>query len=625
VSLRLHGIQLGPLPITVHDVEKGQEFSPFQWLAHDELLMSTNHHEIYSVEEACRFSSYAFDASTPDADAPVKWKALQSACLICTLSAEERSEHLVDFEDDDRMGALLLYLKPHNVSKVLVAHRALLLGARWGRQPHDLNILKDAVFAMHLIDTEDLKRVSYAVRIEVWQTQIRPVFRALLFGFDDVQEVSPDVISPLFQQPTWVNAFSGLTAVVLEMLNEFEWHDLELLNLREEYLEVESPEGSWPPVTECPILNKLVEKNKRIKESSFRAHQMIMAALKVTQDFPKLAQSIPSFYELFTPGALFKKAVVLDDTEENQQALMQDAVVDYARNYNGPCLDVLELPDIQALSELFDFEMDNIRTLFLLAMYEFGKDRFVDEVITRSAQAISVAHFCDGGVEIICRRLDYMIHSHPTSEMKIIISTLDANMCEWIKEKAANSESLVGTGNMTVPIGNTHLFALRLLSLGASADIDKKERIKIHSLIVLSGSIVKGLESLQSRDRSADYGNSPLSRRQSFLNGQRSEGTRYETNPPPRRYSNDMLEGIQHETNSPPRRNSNGMLEGIQHETNPPPRRNSNDMLEDIQHEPDPPRRRNSKVMLEEIEIEPNPPPRRNSKVTFEGLSSFDD
>jgi hypothetical protein len=172
-------------------------------------------------------------------------------------------------------------------------------------------------------------------------------------------------------------------------------------------------------------------------------------------------------------------------------------------------MDSLDLKDIGVLSDLFEFEMDNIRTLFLLAMYEFGKDRLVDEIVTRSAPTISVDHFCDGGVEIVCCRLNYILHENPTDEVKGIMGTLDANMCEWIKERTEKSHSLTGESNMSVPIGNTHLFALRLLSLGASADIDKKERIKIHSLIVLSGSIVKGLESLHhDENRSRDQGTS---------------------------------------------------------------------------------------------------------------------
>ncbi len=504
VSLRLHGIQLGPLPLTVHDIDEAEEFSPFQWLAYDELMMSHKHDEIISLESACRYSSHSFNASTPDADPPTSWKTLQTSCLAATLSADERTEYLVDFNDDDRLGALLLYLRRHNVAKILVAHRALLLAAKWGKYPEELEILEDSITALQAIDPEELKRVAYAVRLEIWQSRIRPVYRALMFGFDDVQEISPEVVSPLFQQVEWVKKFSEITSAVLEMLNQFEWHEAEILNLREEYLEVTGTGEveSWPALVECPILNKLIDKNKKIKITAFEAHRMLMAALKVTQDFAKLARCIPSFYDLFTPGSLFKKAIPLEDAEENQQALMQDAVVEFARNYNGPSMETLDLRDIEVLSDLFEFEMENIRTLFLLAMYEFGKDRLVDEMITRSASAISVVHFCDGGVEIICRRLNHLIHANPTEDMKGLMGALDANMCEWIKEKAENSESLIGQTNMSVPIGNTHLFALRLLSLGASADIDKKERIKIHSLIVLSGSIVKGLESLHPEYRS---------------------------------------------------------------------------------------------------------------------------
>ena len=67
-------------------------------------------------------------------------------------------------------------------------------------------------------------------------------------------------------------------------------------------------------------------------------------------------------------------------------------------------------------------------------------------------------------------------------------------MCEWIREKALNSEPLVNNGKLQVPVGDTHMFGLRLLSLAASAKIAKENRVKIHSLIVLSGIIVKTLQ-----------------------------------------------------------------------------------------------------------------------------------
>jgi hypothetical protein len=157
-------------------------------------------------------------------------------------------------------------------------------------------------------------------------------------------------------------------------------------------------------------------------------------------------------------------------------------------------MDSLDMGDIDILAGLWDFDMVNVNTLFLLSMYEFGKDAAVDEVLTKSASLISVQHFVDEGLDIMCRRLNDLLNVNPTDDIKKILGTLDADICEWVKEKAESSEPLTNA-KFDVKIGSTHLFGLRLLSLAASADISKEERIKIHSLIVLSGTIVKVLES----------------------------------------------------------------------------------------------------------------------------------
>jgi hypothetical protein len=135
-----------------------------------------------------------------------------------------------------------------------------------------------------------------------------------------------------------------------------------------------------------------------------------------------------------------------------------------------------------------------VNTLFLLSMYEFGKDAAVDELLTKSSSIISVQHFVDEGLDIMCRRLNNLLNVDPSDEIRNIMGTLDADICEWVKEKAEASEPLLNA-KFDVKIGSTHLFGLRLLSLAASADVSKAERIQIHSLIVLSGTIVKVLES----------------------------------------------------------------------------------------------------------------------------------
>jgi hypothetical protein len=56
---------------------------------------------------------------------------LQQACLAAAISEEEREEFLLDMNDDDQLGALLLYLSQYNNPAILVAHRALLLARQW--------------------------------------------------------------------------------------------------------------------------------------------------------------------------------------------------------------------------------------------------------------------------------------------------------------------------------------------------------------------------------------------------------------------------------------------------------------------------------------------------------------
>ena len=80
-----------------------------------------------------------------------------------------------------------------------------------------------------------------------------------------------------------------------------------------------------------------------------------------------------------------------------------------------------------------------------------------------------------------------------SSGMREIMGLLDADTCEWIKERAANARSLIASPVFDVPIGSTHLLIMRLLSLGAGAGVDEVLRGKIHSLVVFSGIMMKNL------------------------------------------------------------------------------------------------------------------------------------
>ena len=231
-------------------------------------------------------------------------------------------------------------------------------------------------------------------------------------GFNDVQNISPKVVAPLFHDPAWVKAFSILASSILNMLSEIKSHESKRLNVYD--YQVIEDESTWPPVAACFLLQRYVDKNRAVGSDSLDAHRMLIYALKVSKDISALAQCIPSFYDLFTPGALFNKAVASDKIDEKQHEFLQDAIVSYARTYSGASMDTLDLGETDILALLWYFDMVNAYALFLLSMYEFGKDRIVDEAVPKSASLISVQHFCDDGVDIMCHRLNDLLHVHAT-------------------------------------------------------------------------------------------------------------------------------------------------------------------------------------------------------------------
>ena len=54
--------------------------------------------------------------------------------------------------------------------------------------------------------------------LEIWQTHIRPIYRALLFGFDEVHELGEETISPLFQDPFWFRNLNNISTKILKLL-----------------------------------------------------------------------------------------------------------------------------------------------------------------------------------------------------------------------------------------------------------------------------------------------------------------------------------------------------------------------------------------------------------------------
>jgi hypothetical protein len=492
VSLRLNRMNLGAFPITVSNVDAKDIFSVYEWCARDELTMSHTHEEIVSLETACRCSGLVFDPSSEVGDRPQCWKMLQQACLAAAISEEEREEFLLDMNDDDQLGALLLYLSQYNNPAILVAHRALLLARQWVQKPSDLQSLQDCLSALiGLHDDDAYKALSFAVRVEVWHSAIRPFYRAVFFGFDDVHELTEEVAGPLLDNREWLRGFGKVALPILKMLSESTWDDS--MNT----FEVEPPANntSWPPVKDDFILKRMVQASKPVSRQAIDIHRVIVCGTLVSDDLGALSDAVPELYECFTPTSLFHSADTGMENTDKQMEFLEQAVIDRANELEEGIPGRLEIGDIEELARLWDVDLKDIRTLFMLAMYELGKDTLVDESLSScNSSNLDVERFVSDGLGIACRRLNRILNVKRSHAVKSIMGMLDADTCEWVREQAEDSMSLLegDDGDSRVSMANTHLLILRILGLCTTIK-DKSQARKIHSLSILSGTLLKAL------------------------------------------------------------------------------------------------------------------------------------
>ena len=486
VSLRMHGKRL-TAPVTIDNVEQPDIFSVYEWLARDELTVGQSHEEIVSLEQTCSISSHAFDPSTEEGDGPSRFKVLQSSCLAASISEDERAEYLVDV---DRFEVLLLFLSKFNRPMLLAAHRALIEALDWGATPINLGLMKNALQTLKSLRTMH-RTLTASVALEIWQSQLCPIYRAHLFGFHDVQELSEEIVAPLLQDQQWLRSIGQFGLELLELLQECIRPGLSEKDIFSAEPSTPSDQKSWPPVRPDCVLQKLVGKVTNVaNKSSFDAHSVVVCALLVSADIKTLASCVPSIYELFYPQSLFGPVSTSPQTAELQQSYLNETLVSFARRYTGPSFDKFELQEIKTLVKVWGLDNKSVNAQFLLVMYEVGKDDAVDELITKSPSQIDVPTFVDGGLNIACRRL----HAFLTSRnARSVLGLLDAEMCSWISQRTKKSTPLVDSPELHMPVGNTHLFIMRLLTLSAGSNIESPIRVKIHSLSVLSGILIKAL------------------------------------------------------------------------------------------------------------------------------------
>jgi hypothetical protein len=491
VSLRMYGRRLAA-PITVENVNQPDIFTVYEWLARDELLMSHDHHEITSLEKACMISSYTFDPSLPEGDGPSRFKMLQNSCLSAAVNKGDRPGSLVDFDDDDdKFGALLLFFKRFNDPSKLAAHRALLFAADWGSKPDQIELLKNALVSIQSIQrNSELASLCAAVSLELWQRYVSPIYRALLCGFADVQQVTEEVIAPLLLDREWLTSLGRITLQLLAILKGFE-------NMPNDAINVDKTDAQgWPPVRPDFLLQRLIDNTSRpIDGSAIDAHSIVVCATVVSDDLGALIQCVPTILDLFVATSLYHPSTSTpENVVELQQKYLNGAMYTFAKSYTGPSLDYFYLGEIGMLAKMWGFNLKEVHTRFLLTMYELGRDRVVDELLTKATSHIFPIRFVEEGLDIACQRLNVFLSGGgmTSSGMRKVMGLLDASLCEWIKQRSSASKQSDHL-ELDVPIGSTHLLLMRLLSLSTGSDFEPTIRLKIHSLVVLSGILVKAL------------------------------------------------------------------------------------------------------------------------------------
>lgn len=492
-SLRLQGQRLGALPLSVHAFETENEFSVYEWLARDELAISHAHDEITIFEEACRMSIYSFDPSTDQTDDALHVATVQKACLHSHASLES--------EENSDSSTLLLFYPHHNIGTILAAHRSLLLASSWLKSPDKLTVLADSLEAAHALKEE--ASLALAVRLELWTRVVCPVYRARLFGFVDVPELVEDDFAPLMQDHQWLNDFGRLALRVLDMVTEVEWHeDIHTFD----WPASDATDEWWPPLQSDFILERALLKVRPLDESARDAHYVVICGLLVSEDMNALAPCVPAIYDCFLSLSLFNPVTVLPSPSPDQDTFLASAILLQARNYTGQPLENFRLGELAILGSKWGFSLATLRTLYLLAMYEFGKDTLVDDLLTRAFTLIDAFRFLDGGLDIVCRRLDEFFQSDfmKRRHMREVMGVLDADLCDWIQQQAASAEQgSIGpvVADPLTGLNLTHVLALRLLSLSKMASVDTTLRVKIHSLAVLSGTLLKEVEEAQRQQR----------------------------------------------------------------------------------------------------------------------------
>jgi hypothetical protein len=479
-------------PVTVANLEEDGLFSIYELIAIDLLSVSRRFDEIASLQAACSGSSFSFDATSEAGDDVIRIKQLQTAYTVADAEQTEYGTGATS-PDRERFGVLLLFLPSYNQPVILAAHRIRLLSREWHKAPQDFELIQEALVTLTYLDEiPGMSRLALAVALDVWHSTLAPIYRARLFGIHGAHEIHEALFGQLLLKRQWCSRLGTISTQLLDLLKNIQWAEDGCDALESVYASSTSWDA-WPTARTDHILKGLVEKSKRIEMTALDTHLSIICALKMSDDMECLLKCVPASYTCFLPQSLYARMVdVSDETNAERLSFLTYAVVGQAISSSGPKMESFRLDEIDLLCRLWEGDPRQIHTSFLQCMYELGKDDIVNDFITKDTASFDVPRFIDAGVDIVCMRLHTFLCSElmQTPAMRGTIGILDAELCEWIHQRANVICHLTPRPQWIVAVKLTHRLALRLLGLSTSIRVEPMLRTKIHSLTVSLGTLV---------------------------------------------------------------------------------------------------------------------------------------
>jgi len=480
VSVRLEGDvhRIGDVnPMTVNNVSRPDMFSAYYWIALDELSLSHDNQVILALESACLTSPEAFYPTTVAGDREQNRKSIVQSC-----SSPRYGRSL----DDSRTQPLLFYLKDHALFTTrLAANRALILANMWGQSPVNMELLKNAISALQTV-VERVEGFSLSTLIEIYHMQLRPVCRALLFGFGE-HELSEDIYSSLIQDKTWLGELISGVKQIFSMM-------VDCMPKMSTVRPADTPNSSemWPPIRECPLLNGLVSKYPNVQLSSVELHHTVIFAFEMTRSVSSLETAVPTLANLFLAGSLFSPMPHMLEGSVGQQDLLDKAILNHAANSQRPVIDNFScLNSVELFGKSLGLDSEYVRTRFLIDMIRLGKDSSIHDLLGSSISSLDMKYFSEAVVQIICVRLHSTILSlKQTKKYRGILSLLDADATRWLREEATRfSSSQFATASLIT----TNSLAMRVQRMFGSTS-DESLTKKIGTLCSISETLLKAVQ-----------------------------------------------------------------------------------------------------------------------------------